>query len=81
MIQKNDYGLVLSDISLPGLSGIELYQKARMDNPDLAFVFISGYPMKKEWVHLIESSGGFLQKPFGLDELEECLQRILKPEG
>lgn len=43
-IIDNDYDLVLSDIVMPKMSGVELYRKAKEIKADINFLFLSGYP-------------------------------------
>ena len=43
MIIENDFQLVISDISLPGMSGIDLFKKVRNKYGSSKFIFMSGY--------------------------------------
>ncbi len=44
IIKRKSFDLVISDIVMPKLNGIELYKKVREFNQKIEFIFISGYP-------------------------------------
>jgi CheY-like chemotaxis protein len=59
--------LVLTDISLPGLSGRELADALHRSEPGLTVLFMSGMPHP-------DVTGPFLRKPFGVAELLQNVQ-------
>jgi PAS domain S-box-containing protein len=70
--------LVLTDLVMPGMSGIELAAELRKLNPALKFLFASGYSAEavaEEFVH--EGEWNFIGKPYGLRELTAEIRRIL----
>lgn len=72
--------LILSDIQLQGgVSGIEVARKALLNNPELEFVFMSGYTDEdiSEGIESV-SSWGILQKPFKLRELSQLLSNVIE---
>lgn len=75
-IRENDGGfdVVLSDILMPGMDGIELAVRTRCEYPTLRFVFMTGFSdisHDKERAHgLCEA---ILSKPFDLNELVTTL--------
>jgi len=75
-IKANDYGLALADIVLPGISGVEVYLESRKIKPDLPFLFLSGYPLKDEWLPVLERSAGFLSKPCPVEKIKGVLTRM-----
>ena len=42
-IRQKKPDLVLTDIRMPGYDGMELLKRARIQNPDMEFIIISGY--------------------------------------
>ncbi|MBL8624578.1 MAG: response regulator [Myxococcales bacterium] len=68
----------LVDMTMPVLSGPDTAQALIRLAPDLAIVMTSGYSEEAATLQLGEFRvGGFLQKPFGLDELAQALARAL----
>jgi signal transduction histidine kinase len=68
--------LLLTDLSLPGASGVELARAAVASRGDLRVVFMSGHTDEKialeEWPH-----ARFLAKPFRMEELLEAVARAV----
>ena len=68
----------LVDMTMPVLSGPDTAQALARLAPGLAIVMTSGYSEEAAALQLGEIRvGGFLQKPFGLDELAQALARAL----
>ena len=75
----SDIDLVLTDVTMPGMSGYDLAEHLRTVAPDLPIVFMSGYaeaPMGTG----ARAGGrtGYIQKPFQLETLVERLREVLE---
>lgn len=69
---------IISDVVMPKVSGKEFYNRVRILNPDIGFLFISGYTANV--IHknfLVERGFDFLQKPFTPYELAFKIRKIL----
>lgn len=71
--------LVVSDVRMPEMDGIELVEMLRSWYPKIRVLMISGVAMNDSGAHLIEGSG-FLAKPFTLDELAKAVRTLLEAE-
>ncbi|MEN6468084.1 MAG: HD domain-containing phosphohydrolase [Smithella sp.] len=70
MFDENDFDLVISDIMMPGMSGMELLRLIRDRNPSSAVIMITGNPTTDLTVNAIKKGAvDFLTKPFDIDEL------------
>lgn len=68
------FDAVILDISMPGMSGLECFQRIRTINPSAKVLFSSGHDMGEVGQKLLdEGAKGFLQKPYKLKELEAAL--------
>ena len=67
--------LLISDIRMPEMSGIELADRATEENPRLKVILISGYFVAQQ-VHR-----RFLRKPFRMRELEAAVRAELAKPG
>jgi signal transduction histidine kinase len=74
--------LLVSDIIMPGISGVELASEMRQRVPGLAVLFVSAYTSDALKERGIESLGAYLlQKPFTAAELIEQIGRTLSTAG
>lgn len=72
--------LVMLDIIMPGLGGIEVLKEIRSLNPDVKVIFSSGYSMDSETsVKLLAEADSFIQKPFTISELSRKVREVLDP--
>ena len=65
--------LVLTDVRMPKIDGIELLKKIRKLYPEIPVLLISGEPMSDEQQNIVSTADGFLTKPFSVDELNEYI--------
>jgi CheY-like chemotaxis protein len=75
-LEQETYGLVLCDVSMPGLDGFEVFDRIRQLKPDQRFVFISGYAFAGSKRKLLQKSMGLLHKPFHLEDLNRLLEKV-----
>jgi two-component system, cell cycle sensor histidine kinase and response regulator CckA len=70
--------LVISDVVMPGMGGLELYRRVRQAYPAIRMLLMSGYPLEEESRQGIEQGNLFwLQKPFSVQSLNQAVQRLL----
>ena len=67
--------LLLTDISMPGMSGLELIERARVLKPDIRVICMSGYA-EPETMTVPEAN--YLKKPFGLATLGRLVRSTLE---
>jgi DNA-binding NtrC family response regulator len=80
-VRNRRYLLVLSDLKLPGNSGIEVLREARRVDPTLPFILVTAYGSVEEAVTAMkEGAFDFIQKPVDLDHLKLLLERATKQQ-
>lgn len=73
------YDLVLLDMTMPGLSGVEVFRELKRLNADARVILTSGYNEQDATSRFAgKGLAGFVQKPFGLDELRAILAQVLE---
>jgi len=78
-ISDGDFSLVITDMRMPKMSGLDLLQKIKESNPDLPVVLISGYALDEDGNELLHNlADGFLNKPFKMADIENLLDTIIK---
>jgi CheY-like chemotaxis protein len=70
--------LLITDVGLPGLSGIRLAEAARAWRPDLPILLITGYVGKSLETLRLAPNMEVLRKPFTLIELAARVQALMK---
>ncbi len=73
--QGGQWDVLITDVGLPGLSGIELAREALSRHPQQWVVLCSGYDMRSELTALGPRARS-LTKPFELEDLERMLASI-----
>lgn len=68
---KEEIDLVISDIVMPEMGGVELKMVLENMNPNLRFIYISAY------THRFEPDAPFLQKPFMIEDLATTVRDVL----
>jgi putative nucleotidyltransferase with HDIG domain len=77
LIAKNVFDLVVSDIKMPGLSGLDLLETVRHQQPATPVVLITGAPSVESAVFgLRHQAFDYLVKPFSAEQIQELLRRI-----
>jgi len=76
---ENQYDLVLIDVMLPGINGIELIQLFYERDPEVVCIIITGYATVELAVQAIKKGAyDFLTKPFSIDELLHTVHQGLE---
>jgi DNA-binding NtrC family response regulator len=78
-LEADSYDVVLTDISMPGLSGLELLGHIREKFPETPVIMISGIGDQDHAQGLIKLGAfDFLLKPFSLEVVEKSVQRAVE---
>ena len=80
-LDEDEFGLILLDLRMPGMGGMEFLKKVRQIRPDIKVVIITAYGTIDLAVEAMKLGAvDFLQKPFTPDEIRELVSRIMKRE-
>ncbi|MGR3293690.1 MAG: response regulator [Candidatus Scalindua sp.] len=78
MIQIYNYHLLITDLDMPGIDGLELIQKVKKQNPEIRAIMITGNIMVDivTWSlrHRIDN---YMKKPFNISELKKVVKQTL----
>jgi len=70
--------LIISDIVMPKMGGLPLFQYTKNKNIDINFLFMTGHPLEeKTQLVLEEGQVHWLQKPFSVNELSKAIRSII----
>ncbi len=79
-LRRGGYDLIISDVRMPGISGMQVYDELARHAPHMTqrLLFISGDTVGRATRELLELSGcAFLEKPFEVHELVAMVQKML----
>jgi two-component system response regulator PilR (NtrC family) len=77
-LEADVYDVVLTDISMPGLSGLELLEHIRQRFSDTPVIIVSGIGDREQSQSLIKLGAfDFLLKPFTLEGVEQSVKRAV----
>lgn len=78
-LKSNLYDLVISDVQMPNMTGMELLSKIREINPNIYVIMITAFPSIGLSVSAMQTGAvDFLSKPFNIDELIYKVQIYLR---
>jgi len=83
-LKSEDYDVILLDIKLPGMSGIELYEYMQNNLKSSAkkVVFITGDVMGQETMDFLSrTTAPYIPKPFDTEQLKKDIDRILSQQA
>ena len=72
-----EIGLLLTDMVMPGIGGLELLEQARAVRPELRAIVMSGYTALQLDQRPLPADVTFLEKPFTLVRLDEAIREVL----
>lgn len=75
---RNNYDVVISDLSMPGKSGLEALSQIRQQQPKLPVLILSIHPEEQYAVRVLKAgAAGYLNKSLAADELVTAVNRVL----
>ncbi|GGF06578.1 DNA-binding response regulator [Halobacillus andaensis] len=81
MLASNMYDIVLLDLYMPGMSGVDLAKKLRKHHPDLAILIYTGFDLSTHFNMLVEANiNGFVSKTASSEQLINVIRCALRDE-
>ncbi len=75
---QEEWDVVITDISMPGRSGLEILQQIRQTHPKLPVLVLSMHPEELYAVRVMKAGGsGYLRKDTAMQELVNAVNRVL----
>lgn len=81
-LKEKDFGLILLDLKMPGMDGIEVLRQVREIRPDIHVIIITAYGSIESAVEAMKLGAvDFIQKPFAPNEIRELVSQVLDRDG
>jgi response regulator RpfG family c-di-GMP phosphodiesterase len=78
-LRVNTYDLVVSDITMPGMSGLELIPRVKSMSPNTVVVMVSGMQTVESAIDALRLGAfDYVMKPFDLRQVEAVVKRALE---
>ncbi len=78
-IRERDYDLILLDISMPGLNGLDTLKQIKAENPKLPVLILTMHPEEQYALRALKAgASGYLTKESVPDELMNAIRKILR---
>ena len=82
LLKKGPYDLVLMDIKMPGISGIDATKKIKEDYPGLEVLVISAWDSQSVASEALQAGASdYIPKPFQMKDIFNEISIILKKKG
>lgn len=72
-LSSSNIDIVITDLSMPGMTGIEFLTIARQTHPDIPFIVMSGHVVSKS---VEDRFDGVLEKPLSLQDLLDTVSAL-----
>jgi len=78
-VEHEDFDIIVTDIVMPGLDGLEVLERSRVLCPRAAVIVMTAYAaLETAIAALRRGASDYLEKPFSVDLLKERVQRLLQ---
>jgi two-component system response regulator PilR (NtrC family) len=78
-IEQQEFDVIVADVVMPGVSGLEVLERSRALNPSAAVILMTGHATVEMAIEALRKGAcDYLQKPFVLHDLARCVQRLLR---
>jgi DNA-binding NtrC family response regulator len=79
LLTKDRYDIVITDLVMPGVDGIELVEFCKRIDPDLPVIILTGYGTVKTAVDAMKKGAfDYVTKPYNVDEIDIIIKRALQ---
>jgi two-component system OmpR family response regulator len=81
-IRDGDYHVLVLDLMMPKLDGIEVLRRVRKIDTDIGVIIFTGFPHYESAAAAMDHRAvGYLKKPINVDEFRKVIERVLRDKG
>jgi two-component system response regulator (stage 0 sporulation protein F) len=80
LFKESSISVVITDMKMPGMNGIEFIRIAKKQFPEIFFFILTGYEITKEITQALEDKliYRYFKKPFQIKEMETAILSVLE---
>ncbi len=80
--QKDQFDLIISDLLMPNIDGLDLLKQIREKDRDVIFLMITGYPSIETAVEAIKKGAyDYITKPFHMEDVKIRIERAFEKKN
>ena len=80
-LKEKEFGLILLDLKMPGMDGMEVLRQVSEIRPDIRIIIITAYGTVESAVEAMKlGAADFIQKPFAPEEIRGLVSRVMDRE-
>jgi two-component system invasion response regulator UvrY len=78
LVDQGQFDVVLLDLNMPGISGLEVLSRIRARQPRIPVLVLSGHPEEEFAVRILKAgASGYLNKELAPEELVKAIRRVI----
>jgi len=80
-LKEKEFSLILLDLKMPGMDGMEVLRQVSKIRPDIRIIILTAYGTVESAVEAMKlGAADFIQKPFAAEEIRELVSRVIDRE-
>ncbi|MDY0391473.1 MAG: response regulator, partial [Desulfobulbus oligotrophicus] len=81
LVTRQSFDLIISDIRMPGMSGLELLAQLKQIKADMGVIMITAFASPEDAVEAMKNGAfDYITKPFNVDEIKNVIRTVLKKQ-
>jgi DNA-binding NtrC family response regulator len=82
LLEEKEVDMMISDVRMPGMSGLDLLGQLRKSHPTLPVLLVTAFADVRDAVNAMrDGAANYLEKPIDLDELQACVHQAVGNEA
>jgi PAS domain S-box-containing protein len=79
--RPGEFDLIISDYTMPKLTGIDLFKEIRQIRPDIPIILCTGFSEKVTATIAVDLGVELVMKPFSMKQIAELIRKVLRAQG
>ncbi|HOX27894.1 MAG TPA: sigma-54 dependent transcriptional regulator [bacterium] len=76
------YNIVITDVKMPGMSGLDVLEAVKEINPDTVVIVMTAFADMDDAIHALKrGASDYIRKPFKLEEIRAAVEKAISTQG